>query len=374
MKFLFTCAGTAGHINPALAIAERLRELMPDAEFLFIGSGREMEKRLIPAAGFKLENITITGFSRGFKPGDFKRNFKTIRNLWLSSHQCKKIIGDFRPDVAIGTGGYVCYPVLSRAIKMKIPTVMHESNAIPGLTTKLLADRVTKMLVAFPDNSGCYRHPERLTVTGTPVRKDFAKMTKEAAKNSLGLDDKPLIVSVWGSLGAAMMNEYMAEFIKLTIESGKFNLIHSTGGGDAGLAKMKNRLREMGITDIPPAIDIRPYIDNMGTVMTAAELVLCRAGASTLAELTDMGVPAIIVPSPNVVNNHQEKNARALEKAGGCKMILEKDCNGKILYDTAAGLLGNTNAMKQMSENSKKFGVSDSVNVIVDIILSLLTK
>ena len=137
---------------------------------------------------------------------------------------------------------------------------------------------------------------------------------------------------------------------------------------------MKNRLREMGIASVPPEIDIRPYIDNMGTVMTAAELVLCRAGASTLAELTDMGVPAIIVPSPNVVNNHQEKNARALEKAGGCKMILEKDCNGKILYDTAAGLLGNTNAMKQMSENSKKFGVSDSVNVIVDIILSLLTK
>lgn len=372
MKFLFACAGTAGHINPALAIAGKLRELMPDAEILFIGSGREMEKRLIPAAGFELKNITITGFSRGIRPENFKKNFKTLKNLWVSSRECKRIMKDFKPDVVIGTGGYVCYPVLNRAVKNGVPTVLHESNAIPGLTTKMLADKVTRMMVAFPDTDGFYKHPERVIVTGTPVRNDFAEMTREAARNSLGIDSKPLIVSVWGSLGAAKMNEYMAEFIKMDIESGKFNIIHSTGGGDAGLEKMKNRLRDMGITNIPQTIDLRSYIENMGTVMTAADLVLCRAGASTIAELTDMGMPAIIVPSPNVVNNHQEKNARALEKAGAVKMILEKDCSGKILYDTAEVMLSDAGAMKKMSENSRKVGVPNSVDVIVDTVLSLI--
>lgn len=372
MRFLFTCAGTAGHINPALAIAGRLRELMPDSEFLFIGSNREMEKRLIPAAGFRLENITITGFSRGFKPADIKKNLKTLKNLWVSSRECRRIFAEFKPDIAIGTGGYVCYPVLTRAAKLKIPTVIHESNAIPGLATKMLADKVTKILVAFPDTEGHYKDKDKLVVTGTPVRSDFAKMSKAVARDSLHIDEKPLIVSVWGSLGAAKMNEYMAQFIKLAIKSGKFNVIHSTGGGEAGLKTMKNHLKDIGVTDIPQAIDIRPYIENMGTVMTAADLVLCRAGASTIAELTNMGVPAIIVPSPNVVGNHQEKNARALERAGGVKMILEKDCSGEILYKTAEAMLSDAGAMEKMSECSKKAGVPNSADVIVDTILSLI--
>lgn len=372
MRFLFVCGGTGGHINPALAIAARLKERLPGSEFLFVGSGREMEKKLVPAEGFELVNITSNSFTRGISLGSIKDNIHLMRTMSVSIGESEQLIKRFKPDAAIGTGGYVCYPVLKTAAKMGIPTLLHESNAVPGLTTKMLSDRVKMVMVAFPGAVKYYRHPEKVRVTGTPVRGDFLTMTKQQAKHELGTIGKPLVVSLWGSLGASAMNEYMADFIKLNADSGSFYHIHATGGGESGLEEMQQRLKLRGIEQLPDFIDVRPYIYNMGTVMNAADLILCRAGASTIAELTLLGKPSILVPSPNVTNNHQEKNAREIEKAGGAKMIIESECNGKMLYDTALALVTDRDKLSDMSEYAKKLGKPDSATEITDIILSLI--
>lgn len=370
MKFMFACGGTAGHINPALAIAGMLRELMPDAEFLFIGSGREMENRLIPAENYEIKNLKMSGFSRGLSFHSLIGNIITVKNLCISAGASKRIIKDFKPDAVIGTGGYVCYPVLKAAAKMKIPTFLHESNAIPGMTTRMLSGIAEKVMVAFPNMEKEYKRPERVVVTGTPVRGDFGTMTKAEARKKLGLDERPLVVSFWGSLGASVMNEYMADFIMENAGSGAFNHIHATGGGEEGLAAMKKRLAELGLSEIPQNIDLRAYINDMGTVMTAADLVLCRAGASTIAELTDMGKPSVLVPSPYVTDNHQEKNARAVERAGGARVITERECSGKKLYETAEEIIRDKKLLADMSDAAKKLGVPDSCRKIADIILS----
>lgn len=372
MRFLLVCGGTAGHINPALAIAGKLGDVLQGSDFLFVGSGRDMEKRLIPGAGYELKNVTITGFARGFGPKQIKDNMNMVKNLVISAKQSEKIIKDFKPDAVIGTGGYVCYPVLKKAAKMGIPTVLHESNALPGITTKMLSTKIDKMMVAFPDVKQYYKKPENVVVTGTPVRQDFTELTKAQARAKLGIDNRPLVVSFWGSLGASVMNGYMVDFVAENCRSGAFNHIHATGGGEQGLKKLKAALREQGITHIPNNVDLRAYIDNMGTVMTAADLVMCRAGASTIAELTMMGKPSILVPSPNVTDNHQEKNARQVEKSGGAKVLLENECDGKIMYDAALELTGNRQTLQKMSKGASSLGVKDSVSVITDIIISLL--
>jgi UDP-N-acetylglucosamine--N-acetylmuramyl-(pentapeptide) pyrophosphoryl-undecaprenol N-acetylglucosamine transferase len=371
VKFIFTCGGTAGHINPALAIASALREMMPDAEFLFIGTGRELEKRLIPMAGFNLECITVSGLERGFTPGMIAANIRAVGQLVRAFSQSGKILRTFQPDVVIGTGGYVCYPVLTKASKMKIPTVIHESNAIPGLTAKLVSGRVDRVLVAFQGTEHQYKKPDRVVFTGTPVRGSLASMTKSEARAKLGIGDRPLVVSFWGSLGASKMNEIMADFIQLNTESCAFNHIHATGGGERGVQEMQKRLSERGITETP-LLDLRPYIDNMDQVMTAADIVLCRAGASTIAELTVKGKPAVIVPSPNVTNDHQKKNALCLKKAGAAEMIEEKDCTGAGLFNAVLKLLNDRDALQNMSTCSQNLGVSDATNRIINIIISLI--
>ncbi len=372
MRFLFACGGTAGHINPALAVAGKLRDSIPEAEFLFLGSGREMERRLIPAAGFELRNITVTGFRRGISPADILFNLSTVKNLGAAKRQCREILNGFRPDVVVGTGGYVCYPVLKEAVRRGIPTVMHESNAVPGLTTKMLSGIVDKMLVAFPEVSENYKKPERVVVTGTPIRDDFLRYSRQEAKRRLGLDQKPLAVSFWGSLGADNMNSKMAEFIRLNARSGAMRHIHATGNGDAGMARMVERLGSMGVYGLPDWEELRPYIDNMGTLMAAADIILCRAGASTMAELTALGRAAILVPSPNVTNNHQEKNARALERSGGALVFTEDNCTGEQLYNAAVSLLRDRDRLTAMENASRAVGVTDSCARISGEILGLV--
>ncbi|MGM9521734.1 MAG: UDP-N-acetylglucosamine--N-acetylmuramyl-(pentapeptide) pyrophosphoryl-undecaprenol N-acetylglucosamine transferase [Oscillospiraceae bacterium] len=372
MRFLFACGGTAGHINPALAVAGMLRDMLPGSQFIFVGSGREMENRLIPAEGYELKNIKITGFARGVKPRDIKHNLATLKNLSISGRESRDIIENFKPDIVIGTGGYVCYPVLKAAAKRGIPTVMHESNAVPGLTTKLLSGVVNKMLVAFPEVSSYYKKPENVVVTGTPVRGGFFDMSREEARKKLGITGKPLVVSFWGSLGADGMNHKMADFIRLNSKSGAMRHIHATGNGEAGVSRMIERLSECGVYGLPDWVDLRPYIDNMGTVMAAADIVLCRAGASTIAEITGLGRASVLVPSPNVTNNHQEKNARQLEKAGGAVVLTEDSCSGELLYNTVIGLLRDKERLSMLEKNSARLGQPDACKKIVDVILSLV--
>ncbi len=370
MRFILTCGGTAGHINPALAIAGRLRELMPDCEILFIGAEGKMETELVPREGYKMEALKITNISRGHSIEALRHNLNTLKNVALSTHEAKRIVREFKPDVVIGTGGYVCYPVLTAAHELGIPTVVHESNAVPGLTTKLLAERVDRVMVGFADSREAYRHPEKVEVTGTPVRGEFASYSKAQAKKELGLDpDEPLVVSVWGSLGAAHMNRIMGELITLLDARGEFRLIHSAGSMyfDGFMEKLEENAPDFA----RHGADVREYIYDMPRVMAAADLILCRAGASTLSELAYMGKPVILVPSPNVTNNHQEKNARVLEKAGGAKVFLEGEFDAQSLLDTVRELLGDEDKLTEMSEAMRSLAVPGATDRICDIILSL---
>lgn len=373
MKFILTCGGTAGHINPALAVAGRLRELMPDCEILFIGAEGKMEMELVPREGYKIEPLKITNISRGHSLEAIVHNLDTLKNVAVSTREAKRIMREFKPDVVIGTGGYVCYPVLMAASELKIPTAVHESNAVPGLTTKLLAEHVDKVMVGFEESRGAYHHPKKVEVTGTPVRGEFAAYSKALAKRELGLDpDEPLVVSVWGSLGAAHMNKIMGELITMMDDSRPFRLIHSVG--TRYFEDFMATLRQCAPDFARFGADVRKYIYDMPRVMAAADLILCRAGASTLSELAYMGKPVIIVPSPNVTNNHQEKNARVLEKAGGAKVFLEGEFDAPALMDTVRGLLGDSAQLEAMSQAMLSLAVPGATDRICDIILSLPAK
>ena len=373
MKFLFTCGGTAGHINPAIAVAGRIAMAAPDSEFLFIGAEGRMETDLAPRAGYEIKTVRITNLHRSLKPADIKHNLATLKNVLTATAEAKHIIREFQPDVAVGTGGYVCYPVLKAASELGIPTAVHESNAVPGLTTKMLEGSVNTIMVGFEESRANYRHPDRVEVTGTPVRVDFLNQDKAAARRELGIPEgKPLVVSVWGSLGASHMNDIMTDFILRACAKPFFSLIHSAG--KAGYSKMSAELEREKPDYAKLGMDVRAYIYDMPRVMAAADLVLCRAGASTLAELTAMGKPAILVPSPNVTNNHQERNARVLEAAGGAKVMLEQEFTADSLLGLVSELLQHPEQLEEMSQNMLKLAVPDATDRIAAEVLELASK
>ena len=371
MRFLFTCGGTAGHINPALAVAGRLRELMPESECLFLGAEGKMEMQLVPREGYEIRPLPITNVSRGRSVEAVLHNLRTLENVARSMRLTDKVLREFKPDAVIGTGGYVCFPVLRQAAKRGIPTLVHESNAVPGLTTKLLDGHVDRVMVGFEESRAQYKDPSRVVVTGTPVRGEFANYTRESARAQLGLpQDEPLVVSVWGSLGAGHMNEIMGEMIPMLRENRDFRLIHSVGG--AYWEDFTARLRETAPDCAEYGVDVREYIYDMPRVMAAADLILCRAGASTLSELSYIGKPVVLVPSPNVTNNHQEKNARVLEKAGGAKVLLEGEFDARSLLDTVRELLSDRERLAAMSRAMGALAVPDATNRIVSEILDLI--
>jgi len=371
MRLILTCGGTAGHIYPAVAVAGRIRELIPDAEILFIGAEGKMEMQLVPREGYEIKALKVTNLSRQLSIKGLVHNFKSAANLVGSLAKAKQIIREFKPDAVIGTGGYVCYPVLKAASELGIPTAVHESNAVPGLTTKMLAKKVDRVLVGFEESRAHYPNPDKVSVTGTPVRGEFAHYTKAAAKAELGIDaDKPLVVSVWGSLGAGHMNKIMTELIPMLGEQDEFQLIHSAGsfyykGMCEQLSGKVDNLAAYGV-------DLREYIFDMPRVMAAADLIMCRAGASTLAELSFMGKPVIIVPSPNVTNNHQEKNARVLEKAGGAKVFLEGEFTAESLLAEMKSILSDKQKLEEMSAAMASLAVPGATDKICEIVLGII--
>ena len=372
MRVIFTCGGTAGHINPAIALAQLMREKDPATEVLFVGAERGLEKDLVPKAGYAFRTVRVSSFHRSFKPKELKHNLVSVCNLVRSPREAAAILKEFRPDVVVGTGGYASYPMVKAAAKAGLPTLVHESNAVPGLTTKLLEPFADRILVGFEACRQHYKHPEKVAVTGTPVRGDFFALTKEQAKRRLGVDDgRPLIVSFWGSLGAAGMNRQMAEFLALEAAKEPFHHIHAAGSGGEPL--VRELLREKGVDlTAHPALDLRPYIYDMAAVMRAADLVICRAGASTISELTALGVPALIVPSPYVTNNHQEKNARVLEEAGGAAVLLEPECSGQKLFQTACAILRDEARRAEMERAMTALGVRDATERIYETVLDVM--
>ena len=374
MKVIFTCGGTAGHVNPALALAGLIRERRPGSEILFVGARRGIEKRLIEEAGWPFRAVEISSFHRSLKPKEIRHNLISLKNLVTSPAQAKALLREFPADLVVGTGGYASYPVVKAAAKMGIPTAVHESNAIPGLTTRLLEPFADLIMVGFEECRKNYKQPDKVLVTGTPVRGDFFTCTKKEARTKLGFtDDKPLIVSFWGSLGAGEMNRQIARFMALEAGEGRFRHVH--GGGVVGTQQMNAFMAEQGIDLSGHAgLEVREYIHDMGLMMRAADLVICRAGASTISELTALGVPDIIVPSPNVTGNHQEHNARVLSSAGGAELILEADCSAEKLYERACAILDDSDRRRAMSRAMAELGTVDAAERIYDAVMALSPK
>jgi len=375
MRFLFACGGTAGHVNPAVGVADRLRELLPDCGVLFIGAEGKMETELVPREGYEIRTIPISNLSRSLSAEGLRHNLKAVNDLARSVPAARRILREFRPDAVIGTGGYVCYPVLTAASRLGIPTLVHESNAEPGLTTRMLEKSVDRILVGFEEARANYKHPEKVVVTGTPVRRGFGSADRLAARRALGFpESEPLVVSVWGSLGATEMNKTVGEMIGLAMADRPFHLIHSAG--KRGIQSMTEHMTEvLGLSGWNEAgFEVRDYIYDMPLLMAAADLVLCRSGASTLAELTAMGKPAVLVPSPNVVNNHQEKNARVLERAGGARVLLESEASAEAMLRTITGLLSDREGLARMEENMKALSVADATDEIAALVLTLTEK
>lgn len=370
MDILLTCGGTAGHINPALAVAGRIRELMPDSRVLFLGAEGKMEMELVPREGFEIKALRVTNLSRGMSLKDIRHNLATVRNVISARREAARIIRDFRPDVVLGTGGYVCYPVLKAAAALGVPAAIHESNAVPGLTTKLLAKSVDSIMVGFEDSRRFYPDPAKIIVTGTPVRGTFASQSRAAARRELGLSEElPLVLSVWGSLGARHMNDTVLRMLPLMRGQKDFRLLHATGS--LYTAHVKEKLEELALDPADCGAQLREYIYDMPRAMAAADLILCRAGASTLAELSFMGKPALIVPSPNVTNDHQEKNARVLERAGAAKVLLEGEFDEAQLLGTIRSLLEDRAERESMSRAMGALAVRDAAERICDEILRL---
>lgn len=375
MRFLFATGGTAGHINPAIAVASYIKEQYPESEILFIGTADHMEARLVPNAGFDFKTIKINGFKRSLSPKAIAANIKTVFRLFDSEKASKNIIREFNPDVVIGFGGYVSGPVLQQAVKMKIPCCIHEQNAFPGITNKQLAKKVDRVMLTVEDAVRHLQPKNEVALTGLPVRGELLNKSKPAARIELGIaDDKPLVLSFGGSLGARPLNEAMFDIICENAEKNSVYHIHSVGtNGKDFLEKFaENGFRQTseGVYKKGNA-EVRLYIDNMDTCMAAADLVVGRAGASSLSEIEAMGKASILIPSPYVAENHQYHNAMALVNRNAARILEEKDLTSEALKELINSILSDKSLLCEIEKNAKAMAVTDSRERIAEIIMSL---
>lgn len=368
MKVLFTGGGTAGHINPALAAAGYLKQKEPDAEILYVGNKGGMEERLVAKAGYPIETITISGFQRKLTPKNVVRNAQTVVRMFTASAEAKKILRDFKPDVCVGTGGYVSGPVIREAAKLGIPCVIHESNAYPGMTTKMLSKSVKTVMLAVPDAKKYFDSSVNCTVTGNPVRGEVLAAQRQASREALGLDDRPVVLSFGGSLGASAINRAVAYMLSQSAVEKKFQHIHGYGEHDE---KFLDELREFGLNiQENPQIRLTKYIDNMPQCLSAADLVIGRAGAMTLTEIEAKAKASILIPSPNVAENHQYHNAMALVRRGAAEIIEEKDLSGEALWNKVQKILSNPQKLESLGENAGKMEILDANERIYRVIKS----
>ncbi|MDL2293972.1 undecaprenyldiphospho-muramoylpentapeptide beta-N-acetylglucosaminyltransferase [Ruminococcaceae bacterium OttesenSCG-928-D13] len=368
MRVLFAAGGTAGHVNPALAIAGGILERWPGAEIHFAGRRAGMEKRLVEQAGYAFHHIEVRGIQRSFTPRNIARNLAAAWYLALSGTAARRILKEVKPDLVIGTGGYVSGPVLREAAKLGYKTAIHEQNAYPGVTNRLLAKGAD--VVFAPTESAVDRlgAPGKTIVTGNPVRPELLLVDRAAARKKLGAGERPVLLSYGGSLGAQRVNEVVAELAAWHLENRDFLHIHATGSIEkADFAALAARL---GI-DHSPGFVIREYIDDMPEMLAAADLVICRAGALTLAELEAVGRASVLVPSPNVAENHQYYNALELVKAGAALVFEEKDLTGPALIETVDGLTADPGRLAAMGESAKGLARPQALKTILDALAKL---
>ena len=367
MRVLLSGGGTAGHINPALAIAEKIRLENPDAEIAFVGTPAGMENRLVAKAGYKIYHVDVKGFQR-------KLTLKNVSTAWkalVSPIRAGKIIKEFCPDIVIGTGGYVSWPVVKAAASRKIPTVIHEQNAQAGVTTRMLSAVVDKVMISFEATRGQLRaENEDIVLTGNPVRPELFTINREDEREKLSLPDRPYIVSCGGSLGARAINENVLELIRRkTFSSNNIYITHAVGSYE-----WKRRESEIENLEKTEGCSVQEYIYDMPSRMCASDLVICRAGAITLAELATLGKPAILIPSPYVTDNHQYKNAKVVENEGAAVVIEEKDLTPELLEKTVLELLGDKTRLEQMQKNARKLAINDTHDRIYKIVNELVNK
>lgn len=365
MRILFAGGGTAGHINPALSVADYMKGQETDFEALFIGTERGLEKKLVPAAGYKIKYIDIRGFNRK----QLWKNVSVLYKLQKSKSDCKKIIKEFKPDAVVCTGGYVSGPVCMAAKKAGVPAIIHEQNVYPGLTVKGAEKYVDYVAVSFEETIAHMKNADKCVVTGNPVRTEILKADKAQARAELGLSDKPFVLVFGGSLGAAKINETMIGVLKRLTKDNEVSLLFGTG--DRNFAEVSERIKAEGI-ELTDDVKVVPYINNMSTVMAAADVVVARAGAITVSEIAALGKPSILIPSPNVVRNHQEQNAREFEKNNAAVVITEDILSADILYDKIIEMTIDKDRLNQMGQNVKKLAKVNALEEIYSLVKRII--
>ena len=368
-RILFAAGGTAGHINPALSAAGIVRYLHPEAQILFVGTADHMEAKLVPQAGYGFRTIDIAGFQRSFKFADVRRNINAVGKLMKVGGQVGRILDDFRPDAVIGFGGYVSGPVLRAAAKRGIPTAIHEQNAFPGVTNKALARAVDTVMLTDMTAARRMRCKNDPVHTGIPVRREFHTANQAQSRRELRLDNRPMVYSTGGSLGARAMNEAIIGMLALLRKKKAAYFHHAYGQYGAWVPE---ELEKRGVDLSAPELRIQEYINDAARRMSAADLVIGRAGASTVNEILAVGKASILIPSPNVAENHQYYNAKTLEDAGAAILIEEKNLTPELLAKTVEELLADGEKRKAMAEAAKRLAVTDANERIYDVICQLV--
>ncbi len=372
MQILIAAGGTAGHINPALAIASYIKEQMPNAQIHFAGCKNGMESRLVKAAGYPFYEIEVRGIQRKLNFTNVKRNLAAMYYLATSIPRANKILKQIKPELVIGTGGYVSGPIVRAAAKKGIKTAIHEQNAFPGVTNKLLAKQVD--IVFAPSQKAAQKLGaiEKTVVVGNPVRQDFLRQNKEVERENLKISaNEVLIVSFGGSLGAQKLNEAIAELAQWEMKNPDAKIKHIHASGSIEKQSFEQLLKEKNI-DKNSNFEVREYIKNMPKLLSAADLVICRAGALTLAELSATGRASILIPSPNVAENHQYHNAMQFQNENAAVVITEKELDAQKIVNTVKELLQDKSSLKTMGENAKKLAHPDALAVIYEKLSELI--
>lgn len=371
MNILFVAGGTAGHINPALAIADYFKQHLKNVTIKFVGNNTDKFKNLIKNSNYDFIPINVAGFQRKFNLKNLAKNVNAIQLLIKAQLKARNILKQFKPDIVIGTGGYTCAAILMQAHKMGIKTAIHEQNAYPGITNRLLAKKTDIIFLAvkeaknkLPKNCNCI-------VVGNPIRKDILQITKQEARKILNMDNNFCILSFGGSLGALKINEIAADLMQWHCKFKQINHIHSMG--KLGAIHFPEMLKKRNVSPSQnPRLLIRNYIYNMHVCLACCDLAICRSGALTLAELQATGTPAILIPSPNVSHNHQFYNALILQNKKAAILIEEKNYHKENLIKIVKNLYENQQKLKNLSDNAKKLAKNDTTKLIFDEILKLL--
>ena len=363
MRVILSGGGTAGHINPALSIADTIAQKEKGSKILFVGTKKGLESTLVPNKNYDIEYIDVSGI----KAKITVENAVSVLKYLKAVSKCKKMLKSFRPDVVVGTGGYVCAPVVAAANSLNIPTVIHEQNVFPGNAIKMLSKKSTVTAISFLESEKYLKNAKEILYSGNPLRSEILNASREEARKELNLENKKFLVIFGGSLGAKTINDVACEYINKYGNENNTRILLATGKFSYDRVK-----KEIGKKF--PDVEVKQYIHNMSTVMAAADLLVCRSGAITVSEISALGVPSILVPSPNVTRNHQEYNARALSDDGGAVTILEKDFNVDSLKQAVDMILNDNEKSDKMRSIALSKGKLNASELIYEKIVEIIKK